>query len=229
MLFVGAWSTARGCAQRQIRQIAYFVPGAGLTTELQLDAEKRLDLRWLRATSISRLTGARWSGFGYNLQKEIVMPPAKKSTAAPKTAPVAAVNATPAVKAAPAAAKKVAAPKMVVKKAPAATKKAAAPGKSPIPPKAAQTTITSKQIAAELAANHDLQTKQTETLLDAFVALATRHLKAGDKVRLTGLGILQVQARAARVGRNPATGAAIQIAASKKIAFRPAKELKEAV
>ena len=62
-----------------------------------------------------------------------------------------------------------------------------------------------------------------------LVTLATDHLKKGDKVRLTGLGILQVRARPARMGRNPATGEAINIAASKKIAFRPAKELKETV
>jgi hypothetical protein len=53
--------------------------------------------------------------------------------------------------------------------------------------------------------------------------------KKGDQIRLTGLGILQVRKRAARMGRNPATGEAIKIKASKKIAFRPAKELKEAV
>jgi nucleoid DNA-binding protein len=46
---------------------------------------------------------------------------------------------------------------------------------------------------------------------------------------MTGLGILQVRARPARMGRNPATGEAIKIKASKKIAFRPAKELKETV
>jgi DNA-binding protein HU-beta len=39
-----------------------------------------------------------------------------------------------------------------------------------------------------------------------LVAIATRHLKNGDKIRLTGLGILQVQQRAARMGRNPAPG-----------------------
>jgi DNA-binding protein HU-beta len=59
--------------------------------------------------------------------------------------------------------------------------------------------------------------------------MTTQHLKQGDKIRLTGLGILQVRSRAARTGRNPATGESIKIAASKKIAFRPAKELKEAV
>jgi DNA-binding protein HU-beta len=71
--------------------------------------------------------------------------------------------------------------------------------------------------------------KKAESLLGDLVALTTRHLKKGDKIRLTGLGILQVQNRAARMGRNPATGEAIQIKASKKIGFRPAKELKEAV
>ena len=57
----------------------------------------------------------------------------------------------------------------------------------------------------------------------------TAHLKGGDRIRISGLGILEVRKREARMGRNPATGEAIQIAASKKIAFRPAKELKEAV
>ena len=55
------------------------------------------------------------------------------------------------------------------------------------------------------------------------------HLKAGDRVRIGGLGIIQVKDRPARMGRNPATGEAIQIQASRKIAFRPAKELKEAI
>ena len=64
------------------------------------------------------------------------------------------------------------------------------------------------------------------------MTLNTRHLKRGDKIRLTGLGILQVRKRGSarpRMGRNPAIGATIKIKASKKIAFRPAKELKEAV
>ena len=51
----------------------------------------------------------------------------------------------------------------------------------------------------------------------------------GERVRIAGLGILQVKNRAARMGRNPATGQPIQIKASKKVAFRAAKELKEAV
>ena len=49
------------------------------------------------------------------------------------------------------------------------------------------------------------------------------------RIRIGGLGILQVRKRAARMGRNPATGEQIQIKASKKVAFRASKELKEAI
>jgi DNA-binding protein HU-beta len=113
---------------------------------------------------------------------------------------------------------------MPVTTAKKATAKKAAPAKA-----ATQATITLKHLAAALADSHDIAKKQAEAVLGDLVALTTRHLKRGDKIRLTGLGILQVRKRAARMGRNPATGEAIKIKASKKIAFRPAKELKEAV
>ena len=57
----------------------------------------------------------------------------------------------------------------------------------------------------------------------------TKHLKKGERVKIAGLGILQVRNRAARMGRNPATGETIQIKASKKVAFRATKALKEAI
>ena len=113
---------------------------------------------------------------------------------------------------------------------PPAKKAAPAAKKSAVPAKAApQMTVTLKHLAAALSDSHDLPKKQAEAVLGDLVTLTTRHLKKGDKIRLTGLGILQVRKRAARMGRNPATGEAIKIKASKKIAFRPAKELKEAV
>ena len=128
------------------------------------------------------------------------------------------------------------------RKAAPVAKKATAPTKTARPPKMAaaaqqaaakkaapQATITLKQLAAGLAESRDLPKKHAEALLGDLVALATQHLKKGDKIRLTGLGTLQVRARPARMGRNPATGDAIQIKASKKIAFQPAKELKESV
>jgi DNA-binding protein HU-beta len=92
-----------------------------------------------------------------------------------------------------------------------------------------QTTISLKQLAASLAGDHEIPKKQAESMLGDLVTLVTKHLKKGDRIRLAGLGILVVRKRAARMGRNPATGEPIQIKASKKVAFRPAKELKEAV
>jgi len=93
----------------------------------------------------------------------------------------------------------------------------------------AQTTVTLKHLAADLAESHEMSKKQTEAVLGDLVGLVSKHLKKGDRIRIGGLGILVVRKRAARMGRNPATGEPIQIKASKKVAFRAAKELKEAV
>ena len=94
---------------------------------------------------------------------------------------------------------------------------------------AAGATVSLKQLAAGLAETHELPKRQVEAMLGELVQTCTRHLKKGAKIRMNGLGIFQVRARPARTGRNPATGEPIQIKASKKIAFRPAKELKDAI
>ena len=90
-------------------------------------------------------------------------------------------------------------------------------------------TITLKHLAAAIAEDHELSKKQAETILTDLVSRITNHLKNGERIRIVGLGILQVRKRDARIGRNPATGEAIEIKASKKVAFRAAKELKEAI
>ena len=90
-------------------------------------------------------------------------------------------------------------------------------------------TVTLKHLAAALAEEHELSKKTAETILGDLVTKITKHLKKGERIRIVGLGILQVRKRAARIGRNPATGEQIQIKASKKVAFRAAKELKEAI
>jgi DNA-binding protein HU-beta len=115
-----------------------------------------------------------------------------------------------------------------------AAPKAAAPKAAPKAAAAAKTTataptVTLKQIAAELAEKHEMTKKQSNLIMDDLVAALVKNLKKGNRIRMAGLGILQVRKRAARMGRNPATGEAIKIPAKKKIAFRPAKELKEAV
>ena len=95
--------------------------------------------------------------------------------------------------------------------------------------KAASPTLTLKHIAANLAEEHELAKKTAELILNNMVDLIVKHLKKGDRIRIGGLGILQVRKRAARRGRNPATGEPIKIKASKKVAFRAAKDLKEAI
>jgi DNA-binding protein HU-beta len=94
---------------------------------------------------------------------------------------------------------------------------------------ATATTVTLKHLAASIATEHKMSKKEAETVLTDMVGLIVKHLKKGSRIRIGGLGILQVRKRAARSGRNPATGEAIKIKASKKVAFRPAKDLKEAI
>jgi len=90
-------------------------------------------------------------------------------------------------------------------------------------------TVTTKHLAYALAEEHQLSKKQGLEMMGELVGMITKHLKKGERVKIAGLGILQVRNRAARVGRNPATGEQIQIKASKKVAFRATKELKMAI
>lgn len=123
-----------------------------------------------------------------------------------------------------AAAKKAPA-KAVKKPAKVAAKAASKGGKAA----KAQATVTLRQLSDAIAETHELPKKQANAMLSEMVDMIATHLKKGARIRIGGLGILQVRHRPARMGRNPATGEQIKIKASKKIAFRAAKELKEAV
>src|SRR5271154_331291 len=101
--------------------------------------------------------------------------------------------------------------------------------KTPTAAAKARRPVTLKLLAATLAEEHQMTKRAGEALLGDLVGLITKHLKKGERIRISGFGILQVRKRAARMGRNPATGEAIKIKASKKIAFRASKELKLAV
>ena len=90
-------------------------------------------------------------------------------------------------------------------------------------------TVTLRNLAETLSESHELPKKQVMSMLEDMVTTVTKHLKRGARIRIGGLGILQVRKRPARMGRNPATGEQIKIKASKKVAFRAAKDLKEAV
>ncbi len=128
--------------------------------------------------------------------------------------------------------------KAAAKKAPAkktAAVKKAAPSKSAAAKKptakkvAAGDVITLKHLAVEMAGKHEIPISKAVTMLTEMIDSIRGSLKKGAKIRIVGLGILQVRKREARMGRNPATGEAIKIKASKKVAFRASKELKEAV
>jgi DNA-binding protein HU-beta len=68
---------------------------------------------------------------------------------------------------------------------------------------------------------------QAKALVDSVFAAITTAATKGEEVSLPGFGKFKVQDKPARTGRNPSTGAAIQIAASKKLVFQPAKALKD--
>nr|WP_246529300.1 HU family DNA-binding protein [Microvirga zambiensis] len=89
--------------------------------------------------------------------------------------------------------------------------------------------MTLRHIAERLSELHEVPKRQANEMMGQVVEMIAKSLKKGDKIRLAGLGILQVRKRAARMGRNPQTGEPVKIKASKKIAFRAAKDLKESI
>lgn len=84
-------------------------------------------------------------------------------------------------------------------------------------------------LVTAVAATTALTKKDVEAVASALFDQITNDLKAGEEVRINNFGTLKTQARAASVGRNPATGQPIDIAAKTVVKFSPAKGLKDAV
>jgi DNA-binding protein HU-beta len=141
--------------------------------------------------------------------------PARKTTAKAKATPVAP---------------KLAVAKAATKERTATSAPAAGSTTGQLPP-----IVTLKHLAEWAGRSHGVPKKQAIEMFSDFVSDIGRVLKQGSKIRIPNLGVLQVRmrpARPARKGRNPATGEEIQIKASKaskKVAFRAAKGLSEAV
>ena len=86
------------------------------------------------------------------------------------------------------------------------------------------------EMADEIASKHpSLDKKTAKAVVEAVFEAVSDAAKKGDEVSIPSFGKFKVAARDARTGRNPATGESIQIAASKKLAFTPAKQLKDAM
>ena len=85
------------------------------------------------------------------------------------------------------------------------------------------------ELVAAMAEKAELSKKDSEKALKAFIDVVSEELKNGGKIQLVGFGTFEVSERAARTGKNPQTGAAIQIPASKAPKFKAMKSLKEKV
>jgi DNA-binding protein HU-beta len=92
-------------------------------------------------------------------------------------------------------------------------------------------TVSTNQIISSVAAQYSdkLPKKVTKELLTTFLQAIESEIISGKKARIDKLGVLFAKERASRKGRNPQTGEEITIPASKKVAFRPAKSLRDAV
>jgi nucleoid DNA-binding protein len=99
---------------------------------------------------------------------------------------------------------------------PAPAKKSVRSVPSGVAKPGAPATVTLKHLAANLSQSQDVSKKRRDAVLRDLVGLVTKHLKKGDRIRIGGLGILEVRKRAARMGRNPATAEPVQIKASMK-------------
>lgn len=89
--------------------------------------------------------------------------------------------------------------------------------------------MNKSELIDAMADSADLSKSDASRAVDAFVDVITGALKGGDSVNLVGFGSFVVRERAARTGRNPQTGAEIQIKASKSAAFKAGKALKDAL
>lgn len=89
--------------------------------------------------------------------------------------------------------------------------------------------MTKQELVSKIAEDADISKKAAEDALNSFIGAVKGALGSGDSVSLVGFGTFGVSERAARTGRNPQTGAEIQIAARKVPTFKAGKGLKDAV
>lgn len=85
------------------------------------------------------------------------------------------------------------------------------------------------ELIAKVAEETELPKGKVQAVLDGIVNSIGDSLKSGDKVSFVGFGTFEISSRAARTGRNPQTGATIQIAARKVVRFKAGKQLRDNV
>src|ERR1700748_1856262 len=85
------------------------------------------------------------------------------------------------------------------------------------------------ELAEQIASKHGVERKQAKQVIEGVFKAVIEAAQKGEEVSIPGFGKFKVSNRDARQGRNPATGETIQIAASKKLAFTPAKQVRDAM
>lgn len=89
--------------------------------------------------------------------------------------------------------------------------------------------VTKPELIHEVAAKTKMKKKDIAAVIDAILETITASLKKQKSVSLVGFGTFDLRSRSARMGRNPRTGTAIKIAATRVAVFRPGRKLREAV
>jgi nucleoid DNA-binding protein len=127
---------------------------------------------------------------------------------------------------------KTSARKPVAKKAPAkkpAAKKAAAPAKAVRVTATAGTTVTASALLQSVADHLGVSKAEAKAMVEGYTDVVKAYVLKGAKVKIGDIGMIMIRHRKARMGRNPQTGEAIKIKASKKLAFRQSAVMKAAV
>ena len=128
--------------------------------------------------------------------------------------------------------------KAAKKKAPATKKSAArksAKKAAPAPAKAVKVTatagktVTASALLQSVADHLGLKKSEAKAMVEGYTDVVKAYVLKGAKVKIGDIGMVMVRHRKARMGRNPQTGEPVKIKASKKLAFRAAKEVKEAI
>jgi DNA-binding protein HU-beta len=89
--------------------------------------------------------------------------------------------------------------------------------------------LNRRELVNAVASHIEADAKEVDKVLSGFTEVVTSTVSRGEQVAISGFAKFARVERAARMGRNPATGEQIQIKASKKVAFRASKDLKEAI
>ena len=89
--------------------------------------------------------------------------------------------------------------------------------------------MTKADLIEEVSRKVELTRKESEVIVEAIFGSVVRSLRTGEKIEIRGFGSFRTRERQARVGRNPKTGARVEVPAKRIPYFKPSKELKDLV